>query len=398
MKKIDRRTFLEKSQFMLASSAALGAVAPRVVKAASTKASPLKKNYRAAAIGSTGHGGFGHQMDRALLGIPGVELVAVADDNPAGLEAAAKRTGVTRLYSDYKKMLAEEKIDLVSIGPRHSQRHEELVVTCADQGKHIYCEKPLAMDLASTDRMIEACDSSGVKLAVAVSSRASLAIAKAVKMFNQGRIGKLLRMRANGKDDDRGGGEDLMVLGYHLLDLMCLFAGNPKWVFAHILEGDQEVTAAGGHPASEPIGPVAGDCLAAMYGFPNQVHGYIDSHRGLQGGRDRFCLEIYGSEGIIVVRSVSDVMWFEGPVFNPAQRLRWLPITTPEWDAIADKDLWCRRQQVLDLLQAVEEDREPSASGKQLRWVQEMIQGTYASHLARARVALPLEQRKHPLG
>ena len=336
-------------------------------------------------------------MDLALQGVPGVDLVAVADDNPAGLKAAAKRTGVDRLYRDYRKMLEDEKIDLISIGPRHSERHEELVVTCANAGKHIYCEKPLATDLASADRMIEACDSHGVKLAVAVSNRASPAIAKARKMVADGRLGKLLRVRANGKDDRRGGGEDLMVLGYHMLDLMCLFAGNPQWVFAQVLEGDRDIGPGDGHPASEPIGPVAGDCLAAMFGFPGQVHGYFESHRGLPGGRDRFCVEIYGSQGILVARSIQDVMWLESPVFNPAHAPRWQPVTTPAWDAIADKDLWCRRQQVLDLLQAVEEDREPDASGKQLRWVQEMIQGTYVSHLTRARVPLPLEQREHPL-
>ena len=365
--------------------------------AASTKTGRLKKNYRAAAIGSTGHGGFGHQMDLALQGIPGVELVAVADNNPAGLQAAGKRTGVDRLYHDYRKMFDKEKIDLVSIGPRHAELHEELVVACANAGKHIYCEKPLATDLASTDRMIEACDSAGVKLAVAVSNRASLAIAKARAMVAAGRIGKLLRIRANGKDDRRGGGEDLMVLGYHMLDLMCLFAGNPQWVFAQVLEGDREVTANDGHPATEPIGPVAGDCVAAMFGFPDQVHGYLESHRGPPGGRDRFCVEIYGSEGIITARSICDVMWLRSPVFNPARETRWQPISTHEWDAIAHKDLWCRRQQVLDLLQAAEEDREPDASGKQLRWVQEMIQGVYASQLVRARVSLPLKQRKHPL-
>jgi predicted dehydrogenase len=72
--------------------------------------------------------------------------------------------------------------------------------------------------------MIEACEKNNVKLAVATSNRASLAIAEAAKMVSEGRIGKLLMIRANGKDDRRGGGEDLMVLGYHMLDLMCLGA------------------------------------------------------------------------------------------------------------------------------------------------------------------------------
>ena len=70
----------------------------------------------------------------------------------------------------------------------------------------------------------------------------------------------------------------------------------------------------------------------------------------------------------------------------------------PSWDAIRDKDFWCRQEQVIDMLRAAEEDREPYSSGKQLRWVEEMIHSIYISHLARARVPLPLKERVHPLG
>lgn len=395
--RIDRRKFIDQTSSALAAATALGAAStlPSLAQAASD--APLKQKYRAAAIGSTGQGGYGHRMDLALHGVPGVEVVAIADDNPRGLKAAGKRNGVDHLYTDYREMLAKEKLDLVSIGTRYSELHEEMVVNCANAGKHIYCEKPLATDLASADRMLAACEQNGVKLAVAVSNRESLAIAEAKQMVDEGRIGKLLRIRANGKDDRRGGGEDLVVLGYHMLDLMCLFAGDPQWTFAQVLEGDREITAEDGRPAGEPIGLVAGNCLAAMFGFPNQVHGYIESHRGLKGSSERFCIEIYGSEGIITARSIHDVMWFEGPVLNPAKEHAWKRVTTPEWDAVEDKDLWCRQQQVLDLLQAVEEDREPNASGKQLMWVQEMIQSIYVSHFKRARVSLPLKEREQPL-
>jgi len=402
MRKIGRRKFLERSGQLLASAQALyaaeSALAKPVVRSVSSPTVPLKKTYRAAAIGSTGHGGFGHRLDLVFRDLPGVEYVALADDNPAGLVKAGQRNGVDRLYGDYRKMLEDEQIDVVSVGTRHSELHEEMVIRCAEAGKHIYCEKPLSTSLASADRMIEACDKNQVKLAVAVSNHASLAIAEALKMIRDGRIGKLLRIRANGKDDRRGGGEDLMVLGYHMLDLMCLFAGKPEWTFAQVQQGDRDMKLSDAQPASEPIGPVAGDCMAVMYGFPNQVHGYFESHRDLRGGPERFGITVYGSEGIIAARSIRDVVWFEGSVLNPAKPQRWQPISTPEWDSIGDQDFWCRQKQVLDLLQAAEEDREPMSSGKQARWVEEMIHSVYVSHFARARVALPLEQREHPLG
>jgi len=140
---------------------------------------PLQRTYRAAAIGSTGHGNFGHGLDKVFVNLPNVEFVAIADDNPEGLHAAGERNGVTRLYPDYKTMLRKEKLDVVSVAMRHSELHEEIVIACAEAGKHIFCEKPVAPDLASADRMLAACKKHGVKLAVAVQNRVSPAVLQA---------------------------------------------------------------------------------------------------------------------------------------------------------------------------------------------------------------------------
>jgi len=404
MQQYNRRSFLKHAGCTATAATTLGNFVPEISQArppanlTAIQRKPLQKNYRAAVIGSTGHGNYGHHMDGALSEVPNVEFVAIADNDAEGLKKAGERNKVDRLYRDYREMLDKEEIDVVSIGTRYSALHEEMILACAKAGKHIYCEKPLAIDLASADRMINACDRAGVKLCVALPNRASLALAKAAKMINEGRIGKILRIRANGKDDRRGGGEDLMVLGYHVLDLMCMFAGDPLWAFAQIQEGERDAQPTDAKAASEPLGPVAGDCLAAMFGFPNQVHGYLESHRDLEGSGERFCIEIYGSEGIIASRSMRDVVWFEGPYLNPAKPHKWQTISTPEWDAIEHQDLWSRRALVHDLLQAVEENRDPFSSGRQARWVQEMIQGIYASHLAQARIPLPLKNREHPLG
>jgi hypothetical protein len=71
----------------------------------------------------------------------------------------------------------------------------------------------------------------------------------------------------------------------------------------------------------------------------------------------------------------------------------------PQWDALPNKYHWCHQQLILDLLHAVENNREPITGIHHVRWVQEMIQSIYVSHLTQARVALPLptDQRSHPL-
>ena len=401
MKELNRREFLDKSACGLAigftAANSMAQVMSDIETASIATPRPLRKTYRAAAIGSTGHGNFGHGLDKAFRDLPGVELVALADGNPKGLQEAGKRNRVDRLYSDYREMLEKEDLDVVSVAMRYSEAHSDIVVDCANAGKHIYCEKPMAPDLESADRMLETCKKNNVKIAVSMQNRASLQISEALKMVREGRIGKILSLRGRGKEDHRGGGEDLIVLGYHILDLMRLFCGDPQWTFAHVQTEGRDMVRADGHRGTEPNGLVAGDWIASMYGFPNGVHGYFETHRGLKNSKDRFNLEILGSEGMITLRSLRDVMFLEAPVFDPAKSQKWIPITTPKWEKINDKMHWCNQQLILDLLHAAEEDRDPKCSGVDARWSLEMILSVYESHLQRGPVDLPLKNRTHPL-
>ena len=401
MKVLNRREFLGISGGGLAigltDANSLAQAISDIETASSATLRPLRKTYRAAAIGSTGRGNFGHGLDKAFRDLPGVELVALADDNPKGLQQAGKRNRVDRLYADYREMLEKEDLDVVSVAMRHSEGHPDIVVECAKAGKHIYCEKPMAPDLESADRMLEACKKNNVKIAVSMQNRASLQINEALRMVREGRIGKILSLRGRGKEDHRGGGEDLIVLGYHILDLMRLFCGDPQWTFAHVQTEGRDMGRADAHRGTEPNGLVAGDWIASMYGFSNGVHGYFETHRGLKNSKDRFNLEILGSEGMIALRSLRDVMFLETPVFNPAKSQKWIPITTPRWEKINDKMHWCNQQLILDLLHAAEEDRDPTCSGADARWSLEMILSVYESHLKRSPVDLPLKNRTHPL-
>lgn len=359
---------------------------------------PLSKNYRAAAIGWTGHGNFGHGLDKVFNNLPGVEFVAIADKDPEGLAKAGKRNGINHLYSDYREMLKKEKPDIVSVAMRQSVWHEPIVVDCANAGAHIFCEKPIAPDLTAADNMLNACEKNNVLMAVAVQNRLSPAVHVAREIIQSGRIGRLLTMRGRGKEDSRGGGEDLMVLGFHILDLMRFFAGDPEWVFAEVLQHGRRISKADVYEGREPNGPMAGDQIDAMYGFSEGVKGYFETHRNLKDTLERFNLELYCSEGMITLRSLKPVMLLEEPVFNPEKKQKWQPLFIKEWDAIDDKMHWCNQQIVLDLLHAAEQNRQPVASGEDGRWALEMILGTYASHLAGKPVDLPLKNRSHPLG
>ena len=86
-------------------------------------ASPLsKRHYKAAIIGYTAHGNYGHSLDLLYNHHPSIEVVAVADPDPAGRLKAQGRSHAQRAYADYREMLDREKPDLVTVATRWSAR------------------------------------------------------------------------------------------------------------------------------------------------------------------------------------------------------------------------------------------------------------------------------------
>ena len=358
-----------------------------------------ESSYRAAAIGHTGAGGFGHGLHRAFRGVAGVEMVAVADPDPEGRARARAEAEALRSYADYHEMLAREELDVVSVGPRWLDQRLEMVLACIAAGCHVYCEKPFAISLQDGDRMVAAADEAGLKIAVGHFHGAYMPGAGRLKaLIAGGRIGRLLEMRAHGKHDHRGGGEDMMDLGIHLFNLMQYLAGDPVWVSAHVTVDGRAITPGDVHEATEPLGPVAGDRIDSYFSFADGVTGFFDSRRHSVGVNERYGMEIVGSEGIISLRggtTAAGLMIYAHPLWAPARgEQRWEPLhLCPPSDPAHDGHYLA----VTDLLQAIETGREPVCSGRDGVQAVEMALAAYAAQITGARVALPMADRRHPL-
>jgi predicted dehydrogenase len=250
-------------------------------------------DYRVAVIGRTGRGNYGHGIDVVWKLFPNTRVIAVADDDPKGLAAAAERLGVRAKYTDYQKMLREERPDIVAVAPRWVDCHHDMVLAAAEARAHVYMEKPMARTPAEADRMIAACDRQGVKLAVAHQMRISPILDLARQRVREGVIGQLQEMRGRGKEDTRAGGEDLMVLGTHVMDLMRQFAGNPLWAFGRVTTGGREMKREDVREGPEGLGPIAGDEIAGMFAFGSGVTGYFGSRRSQDASGVRFGLQLY---------------------------------------------------------------------------------------------------------
>ena len=133
--------------------------------------------------------------------------------------------------------------------------------------------------LREADEMIAACERTHARVAVAHQTHYSPRVEAVQRLIKEGKIGRVLEFRGRGKEDRRGGGEDLWVLGSHVMDLIRLFGGQPRWCFASVMHGGKPVTAADVVEGPEGIGPLAGDAVQSIYLMPDGSTAYFGSQR-----------------------------------------------------------------------------------------------------------------------
>lgn len=360
--------------------------------------------YRVAVIGSTNKGNYGHGIDTVWLELPQTQIVAVADDDPAGLAAATKRLKIDQAFADYREMLDKTKPDIVAICPRWLDQHKDMVLAAAQRKMHIYMEKPMCRTLAEADAMVAACESNQVKFAMAHQTRYSPKIQAVRDLIGSGKLGRIVEYRGRGKEDRRGGGEDLWVLGSHVMDLIRNFGDDPEWCFGHVTQEGRPIRKSDVAPAAEGIGPLAGDAVRAMFGMADGSTAYFASHRGLGGSPSRFGLQIYGSLGIVEILTghLPSVKFLPDPSWCPGRSGReWLDVTSAGVGVAEPmKDGGLHGGNILavkDLLSAIEDDRQPESSVYEARGATEMIVSIFESQRVGGPVKLPLKNRENPL-
>lgn len=176
----------------------------------------------------------------------GVEIVAVCDVAPSLVAAKALTWGVERSYTDYHRMLADGGFDIVSIAAP-TVVHHPATVAAAAAGKHVLVEKPIALDLALADEMIDECERAGVLLCVNHQLRSNGGARLAKQMLQDGAIGRLTHVRLRQAHDWGGkgvtpsfrtkasaGGGTLLDNGCHLADLARFFGGGVEEAFGRM--------------------------------------------------------------------------------------------------------------------------------------------------------------------
>lgn len=257
----------------------------------------MEKRVKFAVIGT---GGIAADFCEALSRSTRCEVVSALGSSPEKGAAFAQRFGLTRSAATLNELLSDREVDVVYVATPHPL-HESQALACIEMGKHVLCEKPLTVDAASSERVIDAARHRGVFLLEGYMYRCHPLLAELIARVRAGAIGELRHIRADFgfrvERDPRGRLFDVGLGGGGILDV-----GGYVMSFARLLAG--VVT---GQPFAEPtrfaaagfVGPTGADELAsALVSFENgltaaltcAVHHRVGTEAVLYGERGRIVL------------------------------------------------------------------------------------------------------------
>ncbi len=187
--------------------------------------------------------GWGQLQIEAFRRVKSTQVVALCDTNAEQLSIVSKQYHIADTYSDYNALLASEAVDWVAIATP-SDLHFPIARAAIEAGKHILCEKPLALNPAQAQELVDAASAKGIVDAVDYEMRFLPANAYAKELIEEDYIGALLRVdvtmvmenpwgeHGNWVAQDERGGGVLMELGTHFIDTLRWWFGDVSSVLA----------------------------------------------------------------------------------------------------------------------------------------------------------------------
>lgn len=266
-------------------------------------------------IGVIGVGRIGRLHARNLkYQVPGTKVLAVADIFEKSAREVAAQLEIPIAEKDYRILLENKDIDAVVICSS-TDTHAQIISEAAQAGKHIFCEKPIALDVDKIDQAITAVKKAGVKLQVGFNRRFDPSFKKAKELVAKGTIGTPHLVRITSRDPEPPPISYIKVSGGIFLDMMIHDFDMARYLL------NQEVVElmAVGSCLIDPAIGEAGDIDTAIVTlkYEKGAWGTIDNSRKAVYGYDQR-IEIFGSEGCVTVENKKPT----GVIVNGANDIR----------------------------------------------------------------------------
>jgi len=252
------------------------------------------------AVIGTGRMGSVHTRNLARL-IPEADLVAVCDIRLEVAQAVADELGIQRVIKDYRELLEDKDIEAILIATS-TDTHAFIIKDVAAAGKHIFCEKPLALNLADIDAALAAVEEAGAKLQVGFNRRFDKSFQRVREIVASGKIGRPCILRITNRDPELPAMEFLRVSGGMFLDMTIHDFDMARFQVGEV----EEVYATGSvliEPALKEFGDI--DTNVVTLKFANGAVGAIDNSRQAVYGYDQR-LEVFCSNGTAMANNEAE--------------------------------------------------------------------------------------------
>lgn len=318
-------------------------------------------------------------------------MKAICGRNTEAVSAAAEQFGWAEHTSDWKELVSRDDIDLIDINAP-SNAHKEIAVAAAKAGKHLYCEKPLALSLQDSRDMLEAAEKSGVKHMVGFNYRFAPAVMLVKRLIDEGRLGDIYHFRAWFLQDwlvdpdfplawrmqkEIAGSGAHGDLGAHLIDMAHYLIGDITEVIGMsetfikerpLPEETGGLSATSGNQSE--TGPVTvDDATLFLARFGNGALGSFEATRFATGHRSTNSFEINGSKGSVIFdfERMNELQVYFNDDKDDVQGFRRIMATDP---AHAYSGVWWPAghpigyehtftHAFVEFLDAIEQDRQP---------------------------------------
>ncbi|MFH1609156.1 MAG: inositol 2-dehydrogenase [Candidatus Bipolaricaulota bacterium] len=227
--------------------------------------------------------------------VPGAEVVAIADVRQEAAERCAREIGITRAHADPGLILGDPTVDAVFICTS-TDTHAPLIEAAAKAGKHVFCEKPIALELPAIARALAVVRQAGVKLQIGFNRRFDPHFARVREAIVAGTIGRPHLLRITSRDPEPPPPEYVRVSGGIFLDMTI-----HDFDMARFLMGEEavEVYAAGSVLVDQRIGELGDvDTAVVTLRFQSGAIGVIENSRRAAYGYDQR-IEVFGEKGML---------------------------------------------------------------------------------------------------
>jgi len=329
-------------------------------------------------FGIIGAGEIVRACAHAFKGNDDLCAVAIADVNDQVAKATAKDVAATIVYTDYRQVLANKEVEAVYIATPPAL-HKQMVLDCIAAGKHVICEKPLAMNVAEVKELLSACQKAPkLKVACCSSRFVQLAALDARRILQSGKLGKLERVgfemsRASIPETAGWTGwkaQRAMAGGGMLMDWGCYDLDWMTWVLQDQFRPTKVLAN---------LGRYINDCESTYAVTILCEDGLrVDWHRrGAELGPAKDLVEFRGANGgldVAMVPSNTPLAEYHFEKTPPAALHRSSPATPflRDWKPAMAYPIW-------DLAKAVQEDRDPLTPISRVLLMQKVIDACYRS-------------------